>query len=256
MSDKTNKSKIIIISLIVLIIILTFVRITYIFAFEKDSFHSDEIWSFGLANSNYEPYIYADDDKAILKNFNEWSTGETYRDYLTVQEDERFNYSSIIYNQDKDVHPPLYYMILHTICSFFPNTYSLWYGYIINAVSFVVLMVFAYRLAKLMTNSKFFALSFIAYLGLCDGIVNLFTFVRMYTMSTAIFMAFLFYMLRLMKTKNIAKNVPWLVFLVFLGAYTHHFYLVAVGIFTALVSLYFLFSKIFLEVLFVHFFDY
>ena len=241
-------------SSIIIFILITVValgRIIYIFAFEKSGMHSDEIWSFGLANSYYEPYIYTDADETELHNLDEWVSGDLFKNYITVQEDQRFNYASVNYNMSKDMHPPLFFFILHTICSFFPNAYSLWYGFVINIVAFILMMIFAFRLAKLMTNSDFFALAFIAYFAICDGVLNMFEFVRMYALSTAIFTAFLFYTLRLMKTKEIKRNVPFIALCVFLGAYTHHFFVIAAGAFALFVSVYFLCKKKF-KVLFIN----
>ena len=132
---------------------------TYTFVFLKDGMHCDEIWSFGLANSYYEPYIFMDADETVKHNTYEWVSGEVIKDYITVQEGEQFNYGSVWYNQSKDMHPPLYFVLMHTFSSFFPDTYSAWFGFVINMVCYIIMLIFAYRLAKLMTNSDFFALA-------------------------------------------------------------------------------------------------
>ena len=40
------------------IILMQVLFITYVFATQKNGFHSDEAWSYGFANSYYVPYIY------------------------------------------------------------------------------------------------------------------------------------------------------------------------------------------------------
>ena len=60
-----------------------------------------------------------------------WRTREDAENYLKAK-DNRFNYASVYYNQIQDVHPPLFYMLVHTISSIFNNTFS---KYIICAVS-------------------------------------------------------------------------------------------------------------------------
>ena len=156
MEKKVSKIPIFVLAIITAI---GLIRITYVFAFEKTGFHSDEIWGYGTANSYYEPFIYAEDealDNSVLtpyKNFNEWLSGDVFGDYITVQEGEQFAYGSVYYNTIKDNHPPFFFLILHTICSLFPNSYSLWYGFIINIVCFIAMMIFAYKTAKLMRNS-------------------------------------------------------------------------------------------------------
>lgn len=248
MKAKLKTSTIII---LILIIILSLARITYVFAFEKHGVHSDEIWGYAHANSYYERYLYTTDDYKIVKNFNEWLDNDVFIDYITVQENERFAYDSIYYNLEHDLHVPLELMILHTICSFFPNSFSLWYGFVINMVSFVIMMIFAFRLAKEMTNSNFFALAFSAFYGFCDGTLNNFVFVRMYSMVTALFMALLFFTFRLMKTRKMKNNVPWMALCILLGALTHHYFLLASGALIFFVSIYFLLRKQF-KILFIN----
>ena len=51
----SNKTVYIILCLVILAGIC---RFSYGFFVEKQGTHSDEEWSFGLANSYYEPYIY------------------------------------------------------------------------------------------------------------------------------------------------------------------------------------------------------
>lgn len=246
-----TKLKISTIAILILIITLSLTRITYVFAFEKHGIHSDEIWGYAHANSYCESYIYAEEKMSKLKNFNMWLDNDVFIDYITVQEGERFAYDSIYHNLKYDLHAPLELMILHTICSFFPNSFSLWYGFAINMVSFVIMMIFAFRLAKLMTNSDFFALAFSAFYGFCDGTLNNFVFVRMYSMVTALFMALLFFTFRLMKTRKMAKNIPWMALCVFLGSLTHHYFLFASGVLILFVSIYFLLRKKF-KIMFIN----
>ena len=125
----------------IIIFALSLLRITYAFAFNKQDAHSDETWSYGLSNSHNNPFIFAENDKTTIRNFNEWISSDVFVDYLTVQEGERFDYASVWYNQKYDDHPPLFYVLLNTVCSFFPNSYSLWYGYIINVLAFIILMI-------------------------------------------------------------------------------------------------------------------
>ena len=47
-----------------------------------------------------------------------WLSGQYFADYLAVEEGTGFNYGSVYMNQRADVHPPLYYILLHTVSSF------------------------------------------------------------------------------------------------------------------------------------------
>ena len=116
------------------ILLLQIVCMIY-FGNAKQGYFVDELWSYGLANSYYHPHVYSDD--ALEER---WVSGEYFRDYLEVLPEQRFRYGSVVYNQTQDYHPPLFYMVLHTISSLFPNTFSKWYGIIPNIVYFAVSM--------------------------------------------------------------------------------------------------------------------
>ena len=50
-----------------LIILAGICRFSYGFFVQKEGAHSDETWSFGLANSYYDPYIQYSDLPFLLK---------------------------------------------------------------------------------------------------------------------------------------------------------------------------------------------
>lgn len=167
-----------------LIIIAGLCRFSYGFFVQKQSFHSDEPWSFGLANSYYEPYIMYTDDTSAYQNVNTWITGDDFREYLTVQDDERFSFGSVYYNMTCDTHPPLYFFLLHFLCSFFPNQYIFALGFLINAVAYVFMALFLYKLLKLMTKSNAVALIGTLFGTFSLAMLSMTMFVRMY-MSVA-----------------------------------------------------------------------
>lgn len=68
-----------------------------------------------------------------------WLDGSDFREFLTVEAGEHFAYQSVYDNNTYDAHPPLFYFLLHTVCSLFPGVYSPWLGIVMN----IVLMVFA-----------------------------------------------------------------------------------------------------------------
>lgn len=151
----------------------------------KEGCHSDEIFSYGLANSFYQPFLDNDDIRGqTLKEDNlfHWESGDIIRDYVTVREDQRFRYDSVWYNQSHDRHPPLYYTILHTMCSFFPGTFSFVFGYIINFCCFIVTQIFLYKLARNLLKSKFLALTACFFWGFSMGALSMTIYIRMYCM--------------------------------------------------------------------------
>lgn len=166
--------------LLILIIIAGICRFSYGFFVQKESFHSDECWSFGLANSYYEPYIQFSDDTSSFKNVDTWITGETFKEYLTVQKGERFAFESVYYNLSCDTHPPFYFFLLHFLCSFFPDQYVFWLGFVINMIAYIFMAIFMYKLLLLMTRSEVASLIGVLFSTFSLGMLNMTMFVRMY----------------------------------------------------------------------------
>lgn len=229
-----------------IVILLGLARITYIFTFDKKGIHSDEVWSYGLANSTDGPYIYEDVKTGEDKNCNEWIDGSVLHDYITVQKGERFHYANVYYNLSEDMHPPLYFWVLHTICSFFPDQYSLWFGYAINMAGFIVMMIFLYKTMLLVTRKIWVSVATVAYFELTVGVLNMMTFVRMYAMGMAIASILIYYHARLYYNERDRIN-PWvyiaLAFWTLAGAMTHHFFLVWAFALAAVFCVYYLVHK-------------
>ncbi len=121
---------------------MLFVQICIIVYFcnTKIGLFGDEIWSFNLSNNYYEPFL-----GDASKYFNMWLSNNFWNSSITVSPNHTFAYDSVYYNQSLDVHPPLYYMLLHTVCSFFPDVFNKWFGFSINIFFFIVTQLVLYR---------------------------------------------------------------------------------------------------------------
>ena len=64
-----------------------------------------------------------------------------------------FNYKNVYYNQTLDCHPPLFYYAIHTICSFFPASFSKWYGFSLNIIIFILVQILLFILSKKIFDS-------------------------------------------------------------------------------------------------------
>ena len=102
--------------IMVLILVVQLLNVLY-WGSKKEGYYIDELWTYGLANSYEAPFLW---EKAGYMN--EWHEPEFYMDYLVANEGEKFAFHSVYENQARDVHPPFYYMILHTVCSLFPKS--------------------------------------------------------------------------------------------------------------------------------------
>ena len=86
------------------------------FCFQKQGFHYDEYYSYYSSNVTHG---LAPTDRA-------WKDVSEIRSEFKVLEGQQFQYGFVKIMQSYDVHPPLYYMILHTVCSLFPGLFSKW----------------------------------------------------------------------------------------------------------------------------------
>ncbi|MBQ7132658.1 MAG: hypothetical protein IJO29_08795 [Oscillospiraceae bacterium] len=220
----------------ILIIAVQIFIITYAFAVLKTGYHYDETYSFALSNSYYAPFItgYDQDVKNDLSFYNVMVSGDWMRDYYTVGEEDAFSYGSVYHNQIMDVHPPLFYFLLHTISSLFPGVMSKWFGYPINIISFIICQFYLFKLSKAFTKSKFWGLWTCAFYGLTVSCIDCFVYVRMYSMVTAFATAFAYYTYCVFncESPSLKKQLIPLGIITFLGNLTHHYFWVFAFIFT------------------------
>lgn len=249
--EKSKRNGIIIFAVLVLVVLLQLVRITYVFAVEREGFHSDETWSYGYANSYYEPYLYAhvvDAERKkpnVDRNLMEWVSGDVFREYLTVSDDERFSYGSVYYNLIGDLGLPLHEMLLHTICSFFPNSFSWWYSYAINIVFFLLCQLVLFLWMKRFSGSKIMALMVTIYYGFTTAALNCYVYLRSYAMLT-VFAITLVYMLCSMYQKEfvgIKKELIITFIITLLGGFTHYYFYTFAFFLTAFTCVYLLVRK-------------
>ena len=111
----------------------------------------DETVTYGLANSCYAPFISdVTEDKTLVHVL---LTKDDFKEYLTAGEEDAFAFDSVYYNQTQDTQPPLYYMLLHFLCSLFAGQYSKWIGLSLNLVLYVFTCLMVYQVGKLILRS-------------------------------------------------------------------------------------------------------
>ena len=159
-------------------------------AVHKEGFFLDELYSYGLSNSDNAPFLswYYDGERVQSGMPAEHIyTRQDFLSYVTVQEDQRFDYASVYYNQTQDVHPPLFYFLLHTVCSLFPGVFTKWTGLGLNFVLLGGTLAALYALGMELFEGKdawkksLFVCALWAFSG--EAISNV-TMVRMYMLMT------------------------------------------------------------------------
>lgn len=245
MKKGIEKTEYVRIAIFAVIVFLQMCVLVYCFAVKKKDYHSDELFSYGLANSYYQPFISSGDHAGTeLINNNEWLSGEIINDYLSVQKEHRFAYDSVYYNNSKDVHPPFYYMVLHTICSFFPEIFTKWFGFGLNLVLFFLSQVLIYQIVSKITKSSALALAAVLLYGFNQGGIDTYIFIRMYAMCAFFLLLCLYLHVRLYyEEEKKSKLVILLALTTFFGGLTHYYYLIAAGVISACFCVWYLTKK-------------
>ncbi len=245
--------------MLALLILLQMGYTTYVFAFRKQGFYSDEIFSYGLANSYYQPYmgipgdaedlghaqfvmgedgnLRMDLEKSGLVDSYQWVPGSRFQEYLSVQPGQRFAYGSVIYNQSLDMHPPLYYLLLHTVCSLFPDSFSVWYAYVLNMLFLIGVQIFLFLTAREISRSSVAALLSCVLYGGSAGALNTFMFLRQYSLQTMLCLMFTFFAVRVYhKRKAVFSDYKFdflgAVLSAFAAFMTQYYSIIYVGAFT------------------------
>ena len=201
----------------------------WLFACKYSVIGGDAFFSYGLANET-EGFLFWDMNQIESHTGdNGWIKGEEIYSYLVVDENETFAYHSVWDNQAKDVHPPLFYAFLNTVCSFFTGHYSKWFGFIINIVVAVFIDVLVYQIAQQigLDEKQVLLLTFLQ--GITPGILQLVSYVRMYALLNLWCILLIWAHIRLMKRKD-GYTYAILIVTVLCGGLTHYFFWVFAAI--------------------------
>lgn len=191
------------------------------FAGQKRGYFIDEIYSWGLSNGYYKPFV------ASYDVFDRWIEGDAFQDYMTVQEGERFAYRSVYYNQTQDVHPPLYYMVMHTVCSFTPDVQSLWQGILVNVIFYGGCLALVFLTARSLTESSKGGLAAMVLWGLSPGGLSTAIYIRMYMMMTFFTMATVYLHVRMAREGQSRRRLLSICGVTFLGLMTQYYFVFA-----------------------------
>ena len=143
----------------------------------KENLYIDETYSYGLANNQGAIEIEIEDGIRYEP------ASKPYSEYLCVEDGESFDYINVWKNQAADVHPPLYYAILHTICSVFCGEFSIWYAGSINIFFSLTALYMIRKIILLISKDvKLMNLVSLAFV-FTSGILHSVSFLRMYSMA-------------------------------------------------------------------------
>lgn len=203
-----------------LLLLLQLLLLIY-YGSRKSGFHEDEFYSYYSTNKT----------AGLFVNDREWIDRDSYRNEFVVLPGEQFRYGIVKQMQSWDVHPPLYYYILHTVCSLFPGVFSKWLGIAVNLTAFVpcffLLAGIVYEIAG--KEEKGARLAFLTCLlwGGSAAVISGVMFIRMYQWMTLFVLLCAWLHVRAVRKQKFGLSflIPVGV-TVFLGFLTQYFYMV------------------------------
>lgn len=218
-----------------LLLVIQFLAAFY-FCTQKQGYHYDEYYSYYSSNVTY----------ALVPTDMEWKDTAEIRSEFMVLEDAKPGYGMVKLMQSLDVHPPLYYYLLHTVCYLTKGVFSKWQGLSLNLVFFVLSWLTLAAITKEITgNNKKKILAVCALFGFSPAIFSGITFIRMYMMLTFECLLLMYVQVRaIMREKRTFAGFYLPVMLLsFLGFHTHYYFAVFLFFVAASVCLYFFFRK-------------
>ena len=200
-------------------ILLTELILLIYFGFLKKGMHFDECFSYFNTNNSVGRMAY---DRDYVSSF------DIMKDFY-VLEGEGFNYGYVVKLQSYDVHPPLFYLLLHTLCSFMPGVFSIWQGLALNILYTLISTIIVYLIIKELFENEIFALGATLIFAINTGVICNMLFIRMYCLMTMFILLAIYMHIKMseyvhlndIKTRYIILNAV----LAYLGFMTHYFYL-------------------------------
>ena len=207
--------------IVLAVIIAASLALSFYFMQVKQGYHEDELLTYNLANSSKELGVDA-----------EWNTPGDFNEYLAAGA-HRFDYINVYDNQIIDAsHPPLYYAAVHTVCSFFPDTFSRWLAFGINVAMMAGALVLLYRVGRRVSGSNFYALIGVAGYAFSIACITTTIYLRMYASLTFWVLAFLAVTLRIYDRGRAVRLTDFLLMLVTvaLGILTQYYFILCAGL--------------------------
>ena len=229
-----------------IIIILILVGIRIYFGYQKEDLFMDETFSYTLMNMKEGAGMI----QTAPEYNNKWIDGKTLKNMLIVNNDEILRYDTVYYNQTQDVHPPLYYFLLHTASVLSFGNFTKWTGIILNIIIFVGICAVLYIIGKKIFKSTIWSLVLVAIYGVSTGGIFSTIFIRMYELLIFFVLLYLNKVTDILK-KNIIENesiskkdMVELVTIFVFGMLTHYHFIIISVLISAILFIIMLLKKV------------
>lgn len=168
--------------LLLLVVIFLHILVGAVIGFNRHYLFTDEIYTYGLANSEEYSFIDPGKNPTLL----DWTSGDFFKSYLQYDDSKPFSFHATFVNQANDVHPPFYYCLIHIVCFFLKNMgYSPIPGIVLNLLCIPFIDILLYYIGKyfLKGSWKYALAVLVLWAFSASGLSNL-IFIRMYWLMT------------------------------------------------------------------------
>ena len=174
------------------------------FCLWKSGMFIDEIYTYGLSNSHYQPFIGHGEGEWIQE---QTLTRDDFFDYLAVTGEDRFDFGSVYSNQELDVHPPLHYWIINFVSSLAENQFSKWIGLIPDLLIYLGTLVLLFILCRELFSDEAAAALCVLFYGLSRVGLSTMLMIRMYVLMSFFTVLLALLMLREMRRPSLKAEI-------------------------------------------------
>ena len=190
------------------------------FAFQKSGMFIDEIHTYALSNSYYQPFVKNIKDGDMIDKV---YTRQELINFTQINGDEGFDFGSVYYNQTMDVHPPLYYWIVNIISSIFRDGFSKWPMLIVNLIIFLGTLILLYKITDRLLKSKKIALISVLLYGLSSIGMSTVLMIRMYILLTFLTVLLVYLSILYIEKGRLVYAVPIMI-TIYAGLMTQYYF--------------------------------
>lgn len=220
-----------------IIAVIVVVGVNILFANKKQGFYIDEYYVYTVANGT---------QYGIDITPGEWNDTSDYYHQLVSEGVENFRFRQVYENESANVHPPLYYYLIHFVSSLFPGVFSKWIGLSLNLAILIPTLIIVYKLAwEFSGQNKVVTLITVVFFGINPATISMVVLTRMYLLLSLWTLAYAYIHVINIKRERLSIShflVP--VFATgFLGFLTQYFFVVVMFFITLTYALFLTFFR-------------
>ena len=153
-----------------------------LFSTRKQGMFIDEIYTYGLSNSSYRPFLCGTDKYGRIEH--SVVTREELLDYVSISGDEGFDFGSVYFNQVHDVHPPLYYWLFNIVSTLARDSFTKWIGLALDGALYLLAVGLLWVLVRKLGGGPYTGAAVAVLYGLSVIGLSTMIMIRMYVLMT------------------------------------------------------------------------